>query len=469
MTGLDPDRLLPAERRTRHIARGLYERVRRAPIISPHGHVPAETIAADRPFTDPAQLLVATDHYVTRLLHADGVPLDDLLGNRSEGGSRAVWRLLADRWHLFAGTASGYWIDDALMTQFGVDVPLTSASADEIYDVIAERLGQDDFRPRRLFERFGIDLLATTDDPLDDLASHAAIAASDLPGRVVPTFRPDKYLDPESPTFAADIARLVAQTEQPATFTGYRRALVERRQHFVRHGAISADHGVVEPTTLELDAGDAERLLQRALAGQIDPSEARAFRAHMLVESATMSVDDGLVMTLHAGVHRNHSAATHARFGPDTGHDIPVPISWVAGLRPLLERTGLAPGFHLLLFTVDESTWSRELAPLAGFYPSVYVGAPWWFLDAPDAIARFRAAVTETAGFYRGSGFVDDTRAFLSIPSRHDAARRVDAGFLARLVVEGRLSPERAESIADDLVDAIPRRAFKIPTEGDPR
>ena len=147
-------------------------------------------------------------------------------------------------------------------------------------------------------------------------------------------------------------------------------------------------------------------------------------------------------------MRRNHHRPTYERFGPDTGHDIPIRVEFTDGLRPLLERFGTHPGFHLVAFTVDETVWSRELAPLAGFYPSVYVGVPWWFLDAPDAIRRFRAAVTETAGFSRTSGFVDDTRAFCSIPARHDMSRRVDAGVLARLVAEHRLDEDEAVETA---------------------
>ncbi len=293
---------------------------------------------------------------------------------------------------------------------------------------------------------------------MDDLAAHVALAADPgFTGRVLPTFRPDAYLDPAAPGFADRVERLGASTYQ-----SYLDSLADRRQHFIRAGAVSADHGVLEPYTVELPESDAAALFARAMTGTLDASESREFRGHMLLEMARMSVDDGLVMTVHAGVRRNHSTETFERFGPDTGHDLPIATGFVDNLRPLLERFGNIPDFHLVLFSVDESTYSRELAPLAGFYPSVYVGAPWWFLDAPDAALRLRAAVTETAGFYRGSGFIDDTRAFLSIPARHDMARRLDSAFLARLVGEGRLDRSTAERVAVDLVDAIPRQAFKL-------
>jgi glucuronate isomerase len=460
----DPDRLLPADIETRAVARELYRRVAARPILSPHGHVPAEMLALDQPFTDPAELLITRDHYVTRLLHASGVSLDALgLGSAGKSADpREVWRILASNWHLFAGTASGYWLEEELTEVLDIDDELSAETADSIYDQITDRLSQPEFRPRALFERFGIELLATTDDPLDDLAHHRALRDSGFSGRVTPTFRPDAYLDPAAPGFPERVQRLLSVTGESTSFAGYLRALEARRAHFIENGAFSADHGVVEPLTAELDAADAEALFQKALAGEAGPADARLFRAHMLLQMARMSVADGLVMTVHAGVFRNHSSATLEQYGPDTGHDVPLPTSFVEGMRPLLERYGLEPSLHLVLFTVDETAFSRELAPLAGFYPSVYAGAPWWFLDAPDAIARYRSAVTETAGFYRTSGFIDDTRAFLSIPARHDTARRSDAAFLARLVREGRISMSRAEQIADDLVDSIPRGVFKL-------
>lgn len=456
----DPDRLFPADPATRAIAHDLYQRVAGSSIVSPHGHVPVEWLASDTPFADPAALFVSHDHYVTRLLHASGVSFEELGLGASEVDPREVWRLLSAHWHAFAGTSSGYWLEEEL-TDLGIEAELSTDTADEIYDAIAARLARPEWRPRALFERFGIEVLATTDDPLDDLARHAALIGV-LPGRVVPTFRPDRYLDPDAPAFAEAVDRLLAATGAPSTFAGYLDALAERRQHFIRHGAVSADHGVEEPFTADLAADRAERLFQTVLAGRSTAAERRLFLGHMLFQMARMSVEDGLVMTVHAGVLRNHSTATLRAFGPDTGHDIPVPVDFTRGLRPLLEAFGLAPGFHLVLFGIDESVYSRELAPLAGFYPSVYIGAPWWFLDAPDSIGRFRSATTETAGFSRGSGFIDDTRAFLSIPARHDMARRADSAFLARLVAEGRIGVRQAERIADDLVGPLPKRVFKL-------
>ncbi|GAA2036365.1 glucuronate isomerase [Agromyces tropicus] len=463
-TSLGEDRLFPAEPHTRELARELYAGIAEAPILSPHGHVDPALLATDRPFADPTDLLVTHDHYVTRLLVASGCQFAELgLDPVRPADPREVWRRLAAHWHRFAGTASAYWIRHELAELFGVDEDLAPENADRIYDRIAVTLAEPAFTPRELFRRFRIEVLATTDDPLDDLAAHRALAADPaFPGRVLPTFRPDAYLDPEADGFTDRVQRLLAESGRSTGFAGYLAALSGRRAHFVEHGAVSADHGVLEPAALDLDPAEAERLFAAAIAGRLDPAGARAFRAHMLFQMARMSVEDGLVMTVHPGVRRNHHTETFRAYGPDRGHDIPVRTEYTENLRPLLERFGMEPGFHLVLFAVDETVYSRELAPLAGFYPSVYVGAPWWFLDAPDAILRFRSAVTETAGFYRTSGFIDDTRAFLSIPARHDAARRTDAAFLGRLVAEGRVALPTAHRIAADLVDAIPREVFKL-------
>lgn len=462
---LDPDRLLPADNESRAIARGLYEAVADLPIISPHGHVDPKLLLNDEPFADPTELLLSGDHYVTRLLHASGVDLTELgAGTSTPRDPRHAWRLFASNWHLFAGTASGYWLTQELVTLFGIDVEPSAATADAIYDKISARIADADFRPRALFDRFRIEVLATTDDPLDDLAAHAALAADEsFTGRVLPTFRPDAYLDPTAPDFIARMERL-AESNGTAVddFAGYISALEARRAHFIANGAISADHGVREAYTADLSDDDAAALYRQAVRGELNAAGAREFQGAMLTRMAGMSARDGLVMTLHPGVYRNHSLPTFGQLGPDTGHDIPVHTLYTENLRPLLNRHGLDPNLHLVLFTVDETSFSREIAPLAGFYPSIFIGAPWWFLDAPDAVLRFRSAVTETAGFYRGAGFIDDTRAFLSIPARHDMARRLDSGYLAHLVRTGRVSLATAERIAVDLVDAIPRKAFKL-------
>jgi glucuronate isomerase len=464
---LDPDRLLPVDPGTREIARRLYAAVAGLPIISPHGHVPPAWLADDVPFADPTSLLISPDHYVFRLLHAQGVGLDALgVGGRplDAAGSRRAFRLLAEHWRAFRGTPSRFWMDSVLGDVFGVTERLTAETADAVYDRIAETIARPDFRPRALMDRFGIEVLATTDDPTDDLHHHRVLRDDPtFTPRVVPTFRPDRYLEPGLPGFA-DLMTDLARTSgiDTGTYAGYVAALEKRRRFFKENGAVSSDHSHADVVTLVLDDAEAARIYDAALRGAVCPADATAFRRHMLVEMARMSTEDGLVMTLHPGVHRNHHAPTARDFGPDTGHDIPTAVEFTKGLQPLLDRFGTAEGFQLILFTLDETVFSREIAPLAGFYPSVYAGAPWWFLDAPEAVRRFRGAVTETAGFYRTSGFIDDTRAFLSIPARHDMSRRLDSGYLAQLVAEHRLDEDEALETAVDLVTTIPRKAFKL-------
>ena len=461
----NPDRLLPADPGTRSIARDLLQRVQDLPIISPHGHVDAAVIEHNSPFPDPAALLVSPDHYVTRLIHASGVPLDRLRGSAAaEPDSRTVWREFCKAWPLFEGTASGYWLRTQFSSVFGLRQEISAETADASYDAISAKLLEPGFRPRQLFKDFNIEVLATTDDPLDSLASHAAIAEDPtFHGRVLPTFRPDAYLNIAHPTWSANVDRLIAAAGDGATgYAGYLTALENRRRYFVDHGAVSADHGVRTPATLKLDAGDAARLFNRARSGQATAADRDDFEAHMMYQMARMSVEDGLVMTIHPGSYRNHHEPTFNAFGADTGHDIPFAVNYTEAIRPLLQDFGTAKDFHLVLFTLDETVFSRELAPLAGFYPSVFIGAPWWFLDAPDAMLRFRSAVTETAGFSRSSGFIDDTRAFCSIPARHDASRRIEASFLARLVAEHRVTEARAHELILDVVDSSPRRVFKL-------
>jgi len=463
---LHPDRLLPADPATRGIARRLYAAVRDLPIISPHGHVPAAWIAQDTPFGDPTSLLISPDHYVNRLLHAHGVPLDVLGagGTAPSDGARAAWRALCTHWDAFRGTPSRFWLESELADIFGVTVRPSAATADAIYDQVADTLGRPDFRPRALLDRFGIEVLATTDDPCDDLAPHAAVRDdATVATRVLPTFRPDRYLEPGRSDWPDLVDALgAAANTDTGDYKGFIAALEDRRRHFVAHGAVSADHSHIDAGTAPLDQSDADRIFTGSRAGTATADEATALRRHLLLEMARMSVDDGLVMTLHPGVYRNHHTPTFERFGADVGCDIPIAMEFTRALQPLLDRYGTATGFQLVLFTLDETVFSREIAPLAGFYPSVYAGAPWWFLDAPEAIRRYRGAVTETAGFGRTSGFIDDTRAFCSIPARHDMSRRLDCGYLAELVATHRLDEDEALETAHDLVAVNPKVAFKL-------
>ncbi len=466
---LSPDRLLPADPGVREIARGLYEQTKDKPIVSPHGHVDARLLADDDAFPDPAQLLITPDHYVTRLLHAHGVPLEALgLTNRVTGeqaaDSRAVWRTFCSQWHVFRATPSRLWLEAELVEVFGLDIEPSAETADQLYDALAERLASPEYRPRALFDRFGIEVLATTDDPADDLAAHDRLAAdASFTGRVLPTFRPDRFVDPSRPDFADAVAQLGAAAGSDVTdYPAFLAALANRRSYFATHGATATDHGHATAEAKPLDPAEAQRIFSAGLAGTATSAEAASFRGNMLFEFVRMAADDGLTMQLHPGVVRNYDSGAFAAFGPDTGHDIPTTAEYTHALHPALAEFGNAERLHLVLFTIDETVFSRELAPLAGYYPSVYVGAPWWFIDTPDAILRFRSAVTDSAGFYKTSGFIDDTRAFCSIPARHDMSRRLDAAFLARLVSEGRLGKDDAAEVAVDLVDAIPRKVFKL-------
>lgn len=458
---LHPDRLFPADPGVRALARRLYDEVAELPIISPHGHVDPRIIADDTPFGDPARLFVVPDHYINRLLHAHGVSYDLIYGDTDP---RELWRVFCSHWWAFRGTPSRYWLEAALVDVFGVRLRPSAETADALYDQLSERLADEAFRPRALFQRFRLEVLATTDDPCDDLEAHRRLAADEsFQGRVIPTFRPDAYLDPTRPDWTEKIARLGEVTDADVqSYDGYIAALEDRRAYFKRHGATATDHGADDAVAIPLDRADARRIYLRSLSGTASDAEKLAFRRHMLTEMARMSTEDGLVMQLHPGVLRNYDQETYRRFGPDTGHDIPTAAEFTRALRPLLEAYGRHPEFRLVLFTVDEDVFSREIAPLAGFYPSVYVGAPWWFLDTPDAIGRFRAAVTDTVGFHKTAGFVDDTRAYCSIPVRHDMARRLDCRFLAQLVAEHRLPEDEALETARDLAYTIPARTFKV-------
>jgi glucuronate isomerase len=472
----DPDLLFPAEPRQREVARTLYQQAAHRPIISPHGHVDPWLLADDRAFPDPAQLLIVPDHYINRMLYSQGVPLERLGVRRLDGAAvetdgRTIWRTFVDHWPRLRGTPSRLWLELTLREIFEIDTPLRPENADAVYDRLSERLAEPGFRPRALFERFGIEVLATTESAVDDLAAHAKLAADGWGGpggRVITTFRPDDVVDPESTGWGQRLDRLAELTgSDTTTYAGYLAAVRARRAAFQAAGARSSDHGHPTAFTADLDEAAASALFCRLRAAEqasdtVDPADAELFRGHMLVRFAEMSVEDGLVMQLHPGAVRNHNTDLFARHGRDVGGDVPRATEYTQALRPLLDRFGNEPRLRLVLYTLDETAFSRELAPLAGGYPAVYLGAPWWFLDTPDGLRRFREAVTDTAGFANTAGFVDDTRAFCSIPVRHQVARRVDAAYLARLVVEGRLGLDEAAETIVDLAYHLPKRVFGL-------
>jgi glucuronate isomerase len=465
---LHPDRLFPPEPAARTIARSLYEGVRGLPLISPHGHTDPAWFARNEPFANPAELLIVPDHYVFRMLYSQGIPMEALGIPRGDGGPaesdpRRIWRTFAAHYHLFRGTPSRLWLDWVFAEVFGLDRRLDADSANLYYDTIDEALRRPDFLPRALFERFNIELIATTESPLDPLEHHRAIRESGWQGRVISAYRPDNVVDPEHHDFAANLRRFGELSgEDVGTYAGYLRAHENRRAFFREAGATSTDHGHPTAFTADLPRADAEALYARVSSGDFSAAEAELFRGQMLTEMARMSLADGMVMQLHSGVFRNHNAQVLARFGRDMGADIPTAGEYVRALKPLLDRFGNEPGFSLILFTIDESVYSRELAPLAGHYPSVKLGPPWWFHDSPEGMRRFREQATETAGFYNTVGFNDDTRAFLSIPARHDVARRMDCAFLARLVAEHRLDEDEAHEVARALSYDLVKAAYKL-------
>ena len=464
MALLHEDRLFPADESTRKIARRIYDGIRDLPIVSPHGHTQAGWFARNEPFPDPVTLFVQPDHYIFRMLYSQGISLEELeIGSKPVKDPRKVWRIFASNYHLFRGTPSRLWLDYAFEKLFGLEERLSAKTADHYYETIEARLRTKEFLPRALFQHFKIEVLATTDSPLDGLADHMAIRESGWKGRIVPTFRPDSLVDPAFPGFGENIEALGKLTgEYTASWHGYLRALAARRQYFKSVGATATDHGHPTAKTADLSESKAEWLFGKILESEADAEHQELFRAQMLTEMARMSLEDGLVMQIHPGSVRNHNAQLLAKYGRDMGADIPGPTDYVHALKPLLDLFGNEPGLTIILFTIDETTFGRELAPLAGHYPCLRLGPPWWFFDSPEGMMRFRELVTETAGFYNTVGFNDDTRAFLSIPARHDVARRSDAAFLARMVAEHVLEEDEATELAQELTVGLVRKAYKL-------
>jgi glucuronate isomerase len=444
-------------------AEALYQSIKSLPIVSPHGHCDPAWFARDEAFANPAELLVIPDHYVFRMLYSQGVFLADLgIGQAGHGADpRAVFRIFAAHWHLFLGTPSRVWMDYVLRETLGIETVLSATTADVVYDRISEKLAQADHHPRALFDRFNIEALATTDSALDDLAHHAVIRDSDWGGRILPTFRPDGVLDGNDPDFAQNLATLETLTGSDLShYNGYLAALRERRAYFVAMGATATDHAIEIIHTEWLDDPDA--FYQRLRGGKATAEDAQRFYGHMLIEMAQMSIEDGLSMQIHGGSRRNTNADVMRRFGRDKGADIPIAVDWVRGLEALLNRVGNNANLRILLFTLDETTYARELAPMAGHWPCLRVGPPWWFHDSPAGIARYFDQVVETAGYYNLAGFNDDTRAFLSIPARHDLWRRGVATHLAGQMKKGYFGRDDAERLAGLLATDLARDAYGL-------
>ncbi len=464
---LHPDRLFSANRTERDVAKRLYERVKDLPIVSPHGHTDPRWFAENECFSNATALLIQPDHYLLRMLYSQGITMQALGftadGSPSEVDPKAVWRIFASHYYLFLGTPTRMWMDYVFAEVFGLNEVLSENNADEYYEHITELLQTDEFKPRALFERFNIEAIATTESPLDDLAHHQAIQKSGWLGKVITAFRPDNVIDPEFEGFEDNLTRLSELTDEPLdSFDSYLNSLFKRRAFFKTMGATSSDHGHPSARTLDLTDPEKQQLYKTIRSGNFTAEEADSFRAQMLTEMALMSLEDDLVMQIHPGVHRNHNEQLFEQFGRDKGADIPVASEYVANLKPLLNKLGNHPKFRVIIFTLDETSYARELAPLAGHYPALKLGPAWWFNDSPEGMRRFREQTTETAGFYNTVGFNDDTRAFLSIPARHDVARRMDCAFLAQLVAEHRLTEEQASQVAYDLTYTLVKKAYDL-------
>jgi glucuronate isomerase len=464
---LHPDRLFPADPEVRALARSLYAHVVDLPIVSPHGHTDPAWFAYDEPFGDAVDLLLAPDHYLYRMLFSQGVSLDEL-GVRTRRGApvfepRAAWRQFASHYELFRGTPSALWLDQVFAQLFGLSVRLEAETADLYFDAIGAALATPSFRPRALFERFNIEVLATTESPTDTLDAHQAIRRSGWQGRVISTYRPDPVVDPEHELFRDALEQFGRMTGQDVhSWRGYLEAHRIRRAAFAALGTTATDHGHPSAATADLSDSEAQALFAEIVSGHFTAVQAELFRAQMLTEMAKLSVDDGLVMQIHPGAYRNHNRTLFESHGRDKGADIPQRSDYVRALKPLLDRFGNHPRLTVILFTLDESTYSRELAPLAGHYPVLRLGPAWWFHDSPEGLRRFREQTTESAGFYNTVGFNDDTRALLSIPARHDVARRIDCAFLARLVAEHRLEEDDAAEVAVDLAYKLPKQTYRL-------
>lgn len=465
---LDEMRLFPAEQSARSICNRLYNEVKDLPIVSPHGHTDPRWFANNENFENATALLLTPDHYVLRMLYSQGISMQQLGIKSAHGGEyesdpRKVWHLFANHYHLFRGTPSRLWLDYVFANVFGFTERLDTSTADSYFDRINEQLGHDAFKPRALFERYNIEVISTTESPLDDLQYHQKIIQSDWNGRVISAFRPDPVVDPDFEGFTQNIDELAEITgETCSTFSSYLKALQHRRDYFISTGVTASDHGHPSAATADLSTSECEALYQIVRSGSHNAKQAELFRAQMLTEMAKMSIDDGLVMQIHPGSYRNHNPSLFEHFGRDKGADIPMQIEFVNALKPLLDKFGNHPQLSIILFTLDETVYSRELAPLAGHYPAIKLGPSWWFHDSPEGMRRFRQQVTETAGFYNTVGFNDDTRAFLSIPARHDVARRMDCNFLSQLVAEHRLDEDEAVELAHDLSYGLAKKAYKL-------
>ncbi len=468
MTLLNDNRYFDPNEKVRSIAYELYSGVKDLPIISPHGHVDPKILANNTPFPDPTELIIIPDHYIFRMLYSQGIKLESLGiptvdGTEVEKDHRKIWQIFGDNYYLFAGTPTGVWLSHEFAVVFGLDEKLNSKTAMKIYDAIQEKLQAKEFLPRNLFEKFNIEVLSTTDGAADNLEHHKKIKESGWKGRVIPCFRPDAVVNITAKNWKKEIEALSkASGIEVSNYKDYIKALENRRQYFKSIGAVSTDQGIISPYTHQLNEGEADAIFQRALKGAASENDWHLFTGNMLMEMARMSIEDGLVMQIHPGAMRNHNKVIYERFGLDKGADIPLQTEYTKNMRELLNKYGNDPRLTLIVFTLDETNYARELAPLAGHYPAMKLGPAWWFHDSIEGMTRFRQNATETAGIYNTVGFNDDTRAFLSIPARHDLSRRVDSNFLAGLVAKHIVDLDEAKVISHALAYDLVKKAYKL-------
>jgi len=465
---LNPDRFFDPDPEIRQIASELYSAVKDLPIISPHGHVDPKILSENTAFPDPSELIIIPDHYIFRMLYSQGIPLESLGvptidGSPVEKDHRRIWQIFADHFYLYAGTPTGVWLEHEFSEVFGIDAKLSSENAMRIYDMLSDILQKPEFLPRNMFERFKIEILTTTDAASDPLIWHKKIKESGWKGRIIPCFRPDAAVNINSPGWNKEIQALSGITGiEISSYKKFIQAIEDRRAFFKSMGAVSTDQGVLSPYSHRLNENDAESIFQRALSGKASDLDQAAFTAHMLMEMARMSIEDGLVMQIHPGSWRNHNQLVVKKFGPDKGCDIPVQTEYTRNLYELLNTYGTDTRLTVIVFTLDETTYARELAPLAGHYPAMKLGPPWWFHDSIEGMKRFREQVTETAGIYNTVGFNDDTRAFPSIPARHDLSRRMDADFLAARVARHIIDMKDARRMIRALAYELVKKNYKL-------
>jgi glucuronate isomerase len=465
---LHPDRFFDPDPTIRKHAREIYQTVKDLPIISPHGHMDPRIFSENKPFPNPTELFLLPDHYVYRMFYSQGIKMESLGippidGSEVEKDPKKIWQLFGQNYWLLNGTPSGVWLDYEFHIVFGIQEKINGDNALKIYEELTEKIQSPEFLPQALYKQFRIEALSTTNAATDTLENHRKIKESDWDGKIVPCFRPDEVTDLMYKDWQKNICLLGERVgEELTTFSKFIAALENRRKHFIAMGATSSDHGVFSAYTHELSASEAEAIFQKGLKGTSTPDDARLFTAHMLMEMARMSTQDGIVMQIHPGSYRNHNPIIFEKWGPNTGCDIPMHADFTFNLKELLNKYGNNPDLTVIVFTLDEASYSRELAPLAGHYPAMKLGPAWWFHDSIQGMTRYRQMVTETAGFYNTVGFNDDTRAFISIPARHDLARRVDSNFLGELVARHIVSQNEALVIAKDLAYDLVKKAYKL-------